>query len=217
MNGKEPETQSELKWIKKQRSWVLFFYRRSVKNKWSRNRGITRTREYRLRLPLLSKINDFMIAKAQQHQLQQRLHTAPLTGSLLLSLTAHFTKLQRMRNPLSANNSQFNKSGRILQAPASDEYWRTDAYIQSATALNFGWAPQSATAGADELVLHTVSVRCPFLEPPAKLGEQSVQKKAASISHNSPGQDSGRQAGLSHAPDLKAETLKARFIRIRPL
>ncbi len=73
-----------------------------VKHKWSRNSVIMRTREYRL--PLLSKINAFMIAKAQQHQL----HTAPLTSTRLLSLTAHFTKLQPTRSPLTPNNSPFN-------------------------------------------------------------------------------------------------------------
>lgn len=85
-----------------------------------------RTLQHHLCLPLVSKRNDFMIAKPQQHQLRHRLHTAPVIDTLLHSLTAHFTKLQRMSyssNSLSPNNSQFNKNGRsaaILQAPASD-------------------------------------------------------------------------------------------------
>ncbi len=149
---------------------------------------ITRTREYHL--PLLSKINDFMIAKAQQHQL----HTAPLTSTRLLSLTAHFTKLQPTRNPLTPNNSQFNIGCNITSTRLILHiYTVSDSFeLWLSFSICHGW---SWWAG----LTHSVcSLSFPWTA--------SVQKKLPQF----PTIPRGRT--LSHAPDLKAET---RFIRCK--
>lgn len=83
-----------------------------------------RTREHQSRLPLVSKTNDFYDRKGATTPITTAItHCSSDRHTSTLSLTAHFTKLQRLSfssNPLSPNNSQFNKSAAILQAPASD-------------------------------------------------------------------------------------------------